>query len=425
MQILLFICLAMIEAILLFLSIQSSSHLKGKAYIRLTYVVAIIILFLLSILDWGFRYYGLGIFLLVIGLLQIKSLYTKKKEKKAFKVGPGIFKTTVMLLLIFIIALPSMVFPENKVIIPSTGPYKVATKVLTYEDKARLETYSKKIENRSLKVEFWYPGNESNTFPLIVFSHGAMGVRSSNESLYKELASHGYVVCSIDHSYHSFFTKDVNGKTLFIDGSYMKELSSEDSLKDMDQSLFYYQKWMKIRMDDMNFVIDYIIHEKQNNKVGSLYQRIDFKNIGVMGHSLGGSAALGMARIRNDIKGVIALESPFMFDILGTKGHAFVFNPDIYPVPVLNVYSDSGWEILDKRPQYEKNIQMLEGDNPQVHNLYIPGSGHLSLTDFVLTSPFLTQILDQNKISQSQAVENLKTIHQASLDFFNLYLKNK
>lgn len=85
MQILLFICLAMIEAILLFLSIQSSSHHKKKAYIRLTYVVVIIILFLLSILDWGFRYYGLGIFLFVIGLLQIKVYTQRTKKRKPLK----------------------------------------------------------------------------------------------------------------------------------------------------------------------------------------------------------------------------------------------------------------------------------------------------------------------------------------------------
>jgi dienelactone hydrolase len=406
-------------------SIQSNGHFKGKIYIRMIYIMVVMLLFLLSILEWGFRYYGLGFFLLLIGLLQTRSLYSKKKEKRAFKVGPGIIKTTVILLMIFIIALPSLVFPEDKVFIPSTGSYKISREIFTYEDKNRIESYSKNNENRSLNVEFWFPDNENISFPLIVFSHGAMGVRSSNESLYRDLASHGYVVCSIDHSYHSFFTKDVNGKTLFIDRTYIKELSSEDSLKDLDQSFLYYKKWMKIRMDDMNFVLDYIINEKENKKVESLYQKIDLESIGVMGHSLGGSAALGMPRIRDDIKAVIALEAPFMFDILGTENGAFTFNPDVYPIPVLNIYSDSGWKILDKRPQYERNLQMLDPYGSDIYNLHILGSGHLSLTDFVLTSPYLTGIIDGNKISQKKAVENLKSLNKASLEFFDRYLKNK
>lgn len=60
-------------------------------------------------------------------------------------------------------------------------------------------------------------------FPLVVFSHGANGVRRSNLSTYHKLASHGYVVCSIDHTYHSFFTEQEEGKKILIDPEYLNE----------------------------------------------------------------------------------------------------------------------------------------------------------------------------------------------------------
>ncbi len=41
--------------------------------------------------------------------------------------------------------------------------------------------------------------------------------------------------------------------------------------------------------------------------------------IGVMGHSLGGSAALCIGRQRPDVQAVLALESPFMCDIEGVR----------------------------------------------------------------------------------------------------------
>ena len=82
----------------------------------------------------------------------------------------------------------------------------------------------------------------------------------------------------------------------------------------------FFQKWMGIRTADINFVIDTILSESGNNSAAQVYQLIDGSKIGVMGHSLGGSAALGIGRMRNDVKAVIALESPFLADIVGVTG---------------------------------------------------------------------------------------------------------
>ena len=37
-----------------------------------------------------------------------------------------------------------------------------------------------------------------------------------------ELASHGYVVASLDHPYHSFFKKDTTGKTITVDKEFFQ-----------------------------------------------------------------------------------------------------------------------------------------------------------------------------------------------------------
>src|SRR5659263_140119 len=90
-------------------------------------------------------------------------------------------------------------------------------------------------------------------------------LKTSNKSLYNELASHGYVVCSIDHTYQCLYTKGENGYTILMDMGYMKEVAAEDSQSDIQQSYEYYQKWMKIRTGDINFVIDHILSETKNN----------------------------------------------------------------------------------------------------------------------------------------------------------------
>jgi predicted dienelactone hydrolase len=95
---------------------------------------------------------------------------------------------------------PALVFPQHKS--PQvTGPYEVATATYTYIDKNRIEEFTDTGKNRFVNVAFWYPQNADRTYPLLVFSHGANGIKGSNTSTYTELASHGYVVCSIDHPY--------------------------------------------------------------------------------------------------------------------------------------------------------------------------------------------------------------------------------
>ena len=204
----------------------------------------------------------------------------------------------------------------------------------------------------------------------------------------------------------------------------MKELSVEDAQANREQSYEYYEKWMKIRTEDISFVIDYILDQVESNNEDEVYKLLDKEKIGVMGHSLGGSAALGIGRIRDDIDAVIALESPFMCDIEGVKDGEFVFTEEDYPVPVLNVYSDTGWSILDERPQYAANYAMLSDTDETAFNVYISGVGHFTLTDLALTSPILTRILNGQK-STTDTDYCLKTINMVSLEFLECYLKGK
>jgi len=111
-----------------------------------------------------------------------------------------------------------------------------------------------------------------------------------------------------------------------------------------------------------------------------------------------------------------------MYDIEGVEDEQFIFTDKIYPVPVLNVYSDSSWDILGQRPQYAANYRMLLDSNENAFHVYISGVGHLALTDFALTSPFLTRLLDGKKPT-TETEYCLKTINKVCLEFFNSYLK--
>ena len=306
----------------------------------------------------------------------------------------------------------------------ATGPYSVATTRSTYTDSSRIEQYSSSGAKRRVNVSFWYPQNAGvgETYPLIVFSHGGLGTEDSNESLYLELASHGYVVASIGHPYHALWTKDEGGRTTFVNLDYFQELQQEDPQRDKAASYRLYQQWMATRMGDISLVIDAILDEASND-AGGVTSLVDEARIGVMGHSLGGSAALGIPRRRADIDAVIALEAPFLADIVGVEGEEFVWTDEIYPVPVLNIYSDSSWSHLSQWPQYARNAGWLADAPETAVNLYLPGGGHFALTDLSLASPLLTWALEGGQARHDRKAY-LQDVNRACLEFFDRTLRD-
>lgn len=419
-----FITAVIIEmAFAAFCIITKSNHVKERSVIGIVSFAVFMLLAILPIIDWSFRYFALALFLFLLAIIGASTLIQKKRDNSDFKAMRVVFRSIGKTVLIFVVTLPAIIFPQDREVIAATGDYHVLTQTYTYTDMNRVESYTETGEMRKLNVQFWYPDNMDAKYPMIVFSHGGLGIKASNESLFNELASHGYVVCSVDHSYQSFYTTDEDGDTIWIDLGYVQELFVEDPRTDMQQSYEYYQKWMKIRTDDLSFVIDYIIDEVENDNENIVYNLVDTEKIGVMGHSLGGSAVLGIGRMRDDVSAVIALESPFMYDIQGVEDDRFIFTDSIYPVPVLNVYSDSSWGLLADRAQYATNYDLLSDTDATAFDVNISGVGHLALTDLALTSPLITRSIDGEKITTEKAVYSLKTINKVCLEFFNSYLK--
>lgn len=427
MEIYMFLTAVFIEIILIAFCIKTKSYQeKVKGTIRIITFILFVMLVLFKAIPWSFKHYIMLILLSIMGLKGITSLLWGKAENKTYKPWKTILKGTVLILLFFLASLPAIVFNQYEPL-KTTGKYDVEAETYTYIDEERIETYTDTGMNRSLNVGFWYPDDNNgqvNAYPLIVFSHGSMGVKTSNESLYRELASHGYVVCSIDHAYHSLYSAGNDGKFTWIDRNYLNDLRAEDAKTDRDQSYKYYRDWMRLRCDDIDFVIDYILDKALNGEAAGVYELVDVNRVGLAGHSLGGSAVLGIGRNRKEIDAVIALEAPLLCDIKGVEDGEFIWENESYPVPLLNIYSDSSWNDLGNWPQYAANNKLLFSNLPHVFNIYIEGAGHLALTDLSLVSPILTSILD-GKGQTLDAEHYLQRINKACLEFLDCYLKGE
>ena len=308
----------------------------------------------------------------------------------------------IVIVAVLIVALKFVLVPPTKEI-PTTGEYHIASEdYWVNEDK--VDPYSKNGSTRQLQVRKWYPLDCAEDKPIVVASHGSCGTIDNNGTLYRELASHGYTVLAVVHPGQASSVKYENGKKSGPSMAFLREMSALKPDEDPEKAYEVFHKWMDIRTDDLNAVMDdWIAKSGASQFIAE-------------GHSLGGSAAYAMARIRDDVVGVIALESPFMYDISGVENGKFVFDERDYDVPILSIYSDASYSHLKEWGQYGNNARFLDSSNPLYTNIHYENIGHMGLCDLSLVSPVLTAIMDGG-FQKVNATDCLKKLNEDCLEW--------
>jgi len=120
--------------------------------------------------------------------------------------------------------------------------------------------------------------------PVVVFTHGFTGTFTDYTFIFEDLASRGYVVASVDHTYEATVVE-------FPDGRFVKSVlgSHWDNTWRTDQQTL--SSAVSVRLRDLRFVVDEL--ERLNLEADSPFAgKLDTGRLAVAGHSLGGMAAL-------------------------------------------------------------------------------------------------------------------------------------
>jgi len=402
------------------------NHSQEKSVIRIAVLILFGIFLITGILEWGFRYDLILLVLMIQAIVGIVILVRKIERDYRFKKTIFRFvKNCIVFSLALFIAILCPQYKQPQV----TGNLKVATAKYTWVDQNRIETFSKKKENRALTVEFWYPKTKkaNETYPLVVFSHGAFGFSGSNHSTFEELASHGYVVASIGHTYHAFYTLDTSGKLTIVNTDFLNSVYAINAMDDVKQAQEIFdteQKWMKLRTDDENFVLDTILSKtKGSKKANSMFSLINPEKIGLFGHSLGGASAAELGRERTDIDAVIDLDGTMLGEETGVKkdGKAILIDTP-YPVPLLNIYAEDHYTNAKKLVGDDYDNFVATKNARCADYVVIKNAGHLNFTDLPLFSPILAKKLGVGTVDARYCID---TTNKIVLQFFNGYLKDK
>lgn len=418
--------------------ITRSSQEKVRSYLRISVFILFVVFTIVSLIQWSFRWYGLAALLSVWAILGVWMLFRRTAETKYFSTGGTIGKGIGSLLLVFLVLLPALIFPQYtqpKI----TGTHPVTTALFTYTDESQVETFSNTGEKRKFNVEFWYPADSprGEKYPLVIFSHGSMGVKTSNTSTFQELASNGYVVCSIDFPYLSLFTRGSDGRMVVQAPSFRQEFFDVNNGKyDAAKELELEHKWMAVETSGINFVLDTILASAQNPGAADVYQRVDGQKIGLIGHSLGGEASVQVARERiangqNDIDAVVNLDADLSGEYVDLVNGKEVLNASPYPVPILTILSDALTKLIDAIPDATEVVAVkhIDATAPQAYEIHFAGTNHMSFTDLAFISPPLTSLLNGSVHSAAGSdpdpLATMEKLNDTVLKFFNAFLKDE
>ncbi len=360
-----------------------------------------------------------------------------------------------IILLLLATALP-ILLPVPKIPAPS-GPYAIGTSIYEMIDSSRKELYSDKDEPRRIMIQVWYPAEIESTdvkapwvtnasifapaianfiempsyfldhlalvdipayqnatladsgkpFPVILFSHGWKGFNAQNSGQALELASHGYVVVAVQHTYGAI-------TTVFPDGTVAPNnpnaLPAEDDTLDYEiTARILVNQWA----GDMSYVLDQLTGP--GNEAGDFFQsNLDFSRIGVYGHSTGGGAAIQFCGTDLRCKAVLGMD-PFMRPV-----SAEVIASGV-PQPSFFIFSQSWFDNTDSI-----NNQLFNQFQPNNSNdfgaIYIAGTKHYDFSDLPLLSPIAPQLGLKGPLNGKRVTE---IVNSYLIDFFEMTLQDK
>ena len=388
-----------------------------------------------------FRMIPLYIFTITIFLAAMPRMFKHNSNMPKRKVLTIIGRVMTLVMLSICVLVPTAVLPFKSLPEP-TGNFNVGTVVSDFTDKNRVETFSKKEGKfRKIAVQFWYPSEKTGSevlydisgapiskshknYPVLIFSHGAFGMRMSNASTFRELASHGYIVASIDHTYQAFYTAFEDGKGIPVNIDFLNTAIGV-SLDDIpaEETFKVTHDWLDLRTADIELVIDSLKSGEIGSSAKFLKDYMDLNNIGLFGHSLGGAASAQVARQRDDVKAAIVIDGTMIGDITGlNKDKKEIITDRSFDKPLMLMYGSLFQQEEAKATSYLPNISAFDNSINAAYSLCIKGSGHLNFTDLPRISPFLAKKLGVGTIDSFKCIE---IVNNYTLDFFDKHIKGQ
>ncbi|MCA1075870.1 dienelactone hydrolase family protein [Clostridium bowmanii] len=407
--------------------------IEGERWQLYPLYLVLIIYFILSILQFT-------------GVFNVNKLNSHKRIK-------GLI-TGLMILFLIISTILALAFPVYKMSIPK-GKYKIGTVSFDVTDENRKAIYSNNLENnRKIKFQVWYPAENTKGFkqvpwlqdgdivakgvsklmgfpnfilshtslvmsnsyasvpiskregkyPVVIISHGWTGFRNLHTDVAELLASEGYIVVSIDHTYGSAVTVFNDGEVAYLSN---KALPKREITPDFFN---YANTLVNTFAGDIKLTLDTLEKYNLGDEDSMFKGKFDLTKVGLLGHSTGGGAVVTTALQDKRIKAVIGMDAwvePSKEDDIKSGLN----------VPALFLRSEE-WE----KSLNNKKLSLLLDSSKNVRELYqINGIKHMDFSMVYMYSPLSKYFKITGKLDGRIASEIQQ---EFILNFYEKYLHN-
>ncbi|MEU7893818.1 lipase [Nonomuraea sp. NPDC049152] len=159
---------------------------------------------------------------------------------------------------------------------------------------------------------------KAGAYPIILFASGDGGPRTLGTALVEELASRGYIVVSVDHTYEA-------DQVEFPGGRVERALPLPDKLTE-EVIAELLRKHSRARLTDMSFVLDRLGGLSQGRNPDAhgtplpagLRESLNLSRIGMLGQSLAGSVAAQLAHDDRRVDAGVNLDGEYVGPIART-----------------------------------------------------------------------------------------------------------
>lgn len=361
-----------------------------------------------------------------------------------------------------------------------TGSYTVGTTIRYVTDPSREETFTADPnDHRELLIQIWYPSSQpthsttgnygvnshailkevekdyqipaillsnlemvktystkdapistrESAYPVLLFSHGLSLYGFQNTYQMEELASHGFIVVAIQHTYNALLTVLPDGRKL---SDQPINLSKFQGFIDMNEIL------NKVWVKDAGSVLDYLQNINLSSSETMFKGKLDMLRVGMLGHSFGGAAAAQTLFLDSRVKAAINLD--------GTLFGTVALPSTSIPKPFMQISADvpesekapsflTAEEMSESdlkklgatREEYAKNQDFLtlfsnnskHALNNHGYQVWIKGVEHYTFSDIPLYSPLIPLIFgDRTDTKLAHRI-----INDYTLAFFEKTLK--
>jgi dienelactone hydrolase len=229
------------------------------------------------------------------------------------------------------------------------------------------------------------PPNDNAPFPVLLFSAAGFSPLSY-AGIVEELASHGYVVASICHTYEAPVAVFPSGGSAAANPEYLMRLASNSG--DHEAAFAFRAGVALLKRDDLAFAAGAI------GNSSPLSNLIDLDRLGAFGHSLGGNAALEFCRTDERCRAAVNLDGANWTEVgrAGLPKPALILaceHPEMLVPPeglvAAGVYPDVAWALAERAVLFDGWEKVAATGRPGALRT-IEGARHANFADLQFVS---------------------------------------